>query len=61
VSVKYIMPKIKSVGYNKKTKEVQTIGVFNCPLCSVGENVNKSKSKSKIYALKEMDADHVTA
>jgi hypothetical protein len=57
VSVKYIMPKIKSVGYNKKTKEVQTIGVFNCPLCSVGENVNKSK----IYALKEMDADHVTA
>lgn len=57
MSVKYIMPKIKSVGYNKKTKEVQTIGVFNCPLCSVGENVNKSK----IYALKEMDADHVTA
>lgn len=57
MSVKYIMPKIKSVGYNKKTKEVQTIGVSNCPLCSVGENVNKSK----IYALKEMDADHVTA
>lgn len=47
---------IKSV-YRKQTKEAESRGVSNCPLCALGSG-NNSK---KIYTLKEMDADHVTA
>jgi hypothetical protein len=47
---------IKAV-YRKQTKEAETRGVSNCPLCALGSG-NNSK---KIYTLKEMDADHVTA
>ena len=32
-------------------------GTSNCPLCTVGNNVNKTK----IWILKDMDADHVSA
>jgi hypothetical protein len=46
----------KSV-YSKQTKEAESKGTSNCPLCSIGHNSNKSK----IWKLKEMDADHVTA
>jgi hypothetical protein len=46
----------KSV-YSKQTKEAENKGTSNCPLCSIGHNSNKSK----IWKLKEMDADHVTA
>lgn len=46
----------KSV-YAKQTKVAEEKGVSNCPLCAVGNNTNKTK----IWKLKEMDADHVTA
>ena len=46
----------KSV-YAKQTKQSKTKGISNCPLCAVGNNSNKTK----IWTLKEMDADHVTA
>jgi 5-methylcytosine-specific restriction endonuclease McrA len=46
----------KSV-YSKQTKEAEKKGISNCPLCSIGHDSNKSK----IWKLKEMDADHVTA
>ena len=49
--------KTKRVAYNKQTAEAQATGKSNCPLCAVGENSNKSK----LYAVKEMDADHVSA
>jgi 5-methylcytosine-specific restriction endonuclease McrA len=32
-------------------------GTSNCPLCAVGNNVNKAR----IYKQNEMDADHVAA
>jgi len=46
----------KSV-YSKQTKEVEKESKSNCPLCSIGHD----SSKSKIWKLNEMDADHVTA
>jgi hypothetical protein len=46
----------KSV-YGKQKTEAEKKGVSNCPLCAVGNNANKTK----IWALAEMDADHVSA
>jgi len=46
----------KSV-YRKQTAEAEKKGVSNCPLCELGHDSNKTK----IWKLKEMDADHVTA
>ncbi len=46
----------KSV-YAKQTAEAEKNGVSNCPLCAIGHDANKAK----IWSLKDMDADHVTA
>jgi 5-methylcytosine-specific restriction endonuclease McrA len=46
----------KSV-YAKQTKKAKEKEISNCPLCALGNNANKNR----IYSLKEMDADHVTA
>ena len=46
----------KSV-YKKQTKDSEEKGISNCPLCAIGNNANKTR----IWKLKEMDADHVTA
>lgn len=43
--------------YKKQTEEANTKGISNCPLCAQGHEANKTK----IWALKDMDADHVTA
>ena len=43
--------------YQKQTEEAKRKGKSNCPLCALGDNANKTR----IYELKEMDADHVTA
>lgn len=47
----------KKAVYAKQTKEAETEGHSNCPLCALGENTNKTK----IWKLSKMDADHVTA
>jgi len=49
--------KTKRVAFNKQTQEAKATGESNCPLCAIGDNVNKNR----IYELKEMDADHVSA
>ena len=49
-------PTKKSV-YEKQTKEAKDLGVSNCPLCVIENGSNKDK----IWELKEMDADHVSA
>lgn len=46
----------KSV-YTKQTNKAKEKEISNCPLCALGNNANKNR----IYSLKEMDADHVTA
>ena len=49
--------KVKRLAYERQTAEATVTGVSNCPLCAVGTNANKTK----IYLMKQMDADHVTA
>lgn len=46
----------KSV-YAKQTTEAEKNGISNCSLCAIGHDANKTK----IWSLKDMDADHVTA
>ena len=48
---------IKRAKYNQQTEDAKEKGKSNCPLCAIGDNNNKTK----IWAFKEMDADHVTA
>lgn len=43
--------------YNRQTDEAKAKGISNCPLCAIGHDANHSK----IWDLKDMDADHVTA
>ncbi len=46
----------KSV-YAKQTATAEQNGTSNCSLCAIGHDANKTK----IWSLKDMDADHVTA
>ena len=46
----------KSV-YATQTKKAKAEGKSNCPHCAIGHDANKSK----VWELKDMDADHVTA
>jgi hypothetical protein len=57
LDVRVFDEKTKRVAYNKQTQDAKIKGISNCPLCAVGANINKSK----LYELKEMDADHVSA
>jgi hypothetical protein len=43
--------------YEKQTSDARAKGKSNCPLCAAGHEA----TNTKVYALKEMDADHVTA
>lgn len=47
----------KKSSYVNQTKQAETDGVSNCPLCAVGHSANQKK----IWSFKEMDADHVAA
>lgn len=43
--------------YESQTKAAKDKGESNCPLCALGHEANRSK----IWSLKEMEADHVAA
>ena len=47
----------KKIVYNRQTGYAKANGISNCPLCALGNDNNRSR----VYKLKEMDADHVTA
>lgn len=47
----------KRAVYKKQTDKAEKNNISNCPLCAVGHDANKSR----IWDLKDMDADHVTA
>lgn len=57
LNVRIFDQKEKRKAYDKQTKDAKERGVSNCPMCAQLENTNKTK----IWALKDMDADHVTA
>lgn len=48
---------IKRAKYEEQTKLAKAAGHSNCPLCAISNNANATK----IWDLKEMDADHVSA
>lgn len=43
--------------YRQQTEKAKKENISNCPLCAISNNANKNK----IWAIKEMEADHVTA
>lgn len=47
----------KRKAYDRQTTRAKADGVSNCPLCAIGHDANKQR----IWALSEMDADHVAA
>lgn len=47
----------KKIVYDQQTSDAKSKGISNCPLCAIGHDA----SKSKIWELNEMDADHVMA
>lgn len=57
LNIRIFDEKIKKQAYNKQTEQAKAKGNSNCPLCAISENANKNR----IYTLKEMEADHVTA
>ena len=57
LDVRFFDVKTKEAAYKRQTNAAKSTGVSNCPLCAVGSNVNATK----LYALKEMEADHVAA
>lgn len=57
LGVRVFDDKVKRVAYAKQTQEAEAKGVSNCPLCAMGDTMNKSR----LYKFNEMDADHVSA
>jgi hypothetical protein len=48
---------IKKATYASQTKAAEADAVSNCPLCALGHDA----SRTKVWALTDMDADHVAA
>lgn len=57
LNVRLFDAQIKKKAYKKQTDNAKADEISNCPLCALGSNANKAK----IYALNEMEADHVAA
>ncbi|MDE2400186.1 MAG: DUF262 domain-containing protein [Burkholderiales bacterium] len=57
LEVRLFDDKTKRLAYDKQTSEAQAAGKSNCSLCAVGHSANATK----IWAQKDMDADHVSA
>ena len=57
LNIRIFDDRTKKVVYQKQTTEAGKKGESNCPLCALGDTVNKNK----IWKITEMDADHVTA
>ena len=48
---------VKQYVYNCQTKRAKENNVSNCPLCALGHEA----TRTKLWDLKDMDADHVAA
>ena len=57
LNVRVFDKRTKEKKYKEQTDKATAEGISNCPLCAIGDNVNKTR----IWKLSEMDADHVTA
>jgi hypothetical protein len=47
----------KRTQYETQSSQAKAKGISNCPLCALGNEVNKNK----IWPISEMDADHISA
>ena len=57
INIRVFDDRTKKIVYKKQTEQAKKNGVSNCPLCALANN----NAATKIYDIKEMDADHVTA
>lgn len=57
LNIRVFDDKVKKATFSKQTQAAEAKGESNCPLCAIGHDANKTR----IYALNEMDADHVSA
>ncbi len=57
LKVRFFDKKVARSVYWEQTKQAKARGVSNCPLCACGHTANRQR----IYAEREMEADHVTA
>lgn len=57
LTIRLFEDSVKKAVYAKQTSEARAKGESNCPLCAIGHDANHTK----IWDLKDMDADHVTA
>ncbi len=57
LDVRFFDEATKKYVYAQQTKIATEKNISNCPLCALGNNLNKTK----IWSLKDMDADHVSA
>lgn len=57
LNVRVFDEKTKIKAYQRQTEYARKEMISNCPLCACGDSPNKTR----IWALKEMDADHVKA
>lgn len=57
LNVRVFTEAVKKRVYKRQTDAAKQQGISNCSYCAIGHD----EKKAKIWALKEMDADHVTA
>lgn len=57
LNVRIFDERIKRTVYNQQTTAAKAAGISNCPYCALGNG----EEKTKIWDLKDMDADHITA
>lgn len=56
LDIRLFEPSTIRTAYARQTAEAEQTGLSNCPLCAIGHDANRSR----IWQLREMDADHVT-
>ncbi|MGP3707044.1 HNH endonuclease family protein [Gordonia paraffinivorans] len=57
LDVRLFEPSVKKQAYAQQTAAAEAAGVSNCSVCASVDNANKAR----IYTIKQMEADHVTA
>jgi len=57
LAVRLFDDRTKEKAYAQQTKKAEEEATSNCPTCASGDNNNKDR----IYEMREMEADHVTA
>ena len=57
LNIRVFDERTKKAVYDRQTKDAIAKGISNCPFCAIGHDANATR----IYKIKEMDADHVTA